>query len=227
MNTSIKQKNIIMLFITLFIFFYGKYFAGIPIILFNIDKITPSINVLLSTFSNIVICLIFYFMYRKEIINEWKIFKKNKLECINTGFSYWSLGFVIMFLSNLIIVSFFNGSGADNEKIVQSMIDILPFVMVINAGLFAPFNEEIVFRKALKNVLSNKWVFALTSGFVFGFLHVYGSINSFVDLLYIIPYGIFGVTFSLAYYKTNTIFTSLIFHMMHNLVLILLSIVLI
>ena len=221
---KILKHPIVKGLIVFFIFYYSSYLQYIPIELFNIKSITPVLNVLLNTFSNIIICIIFYFMYREELIKEWKIFKENKLECLNTGFIYWALGFAIMIASNILINALFHGAGAGNEKIVQSMINTLPWVMLINAGIFAPFNEEIVFRKVLKNIFKSKWTFALLSGFIFGYLHVAGNLNSYVDFLYIIPYGIFGVTFSLAYYKTNTIFTSLTYHMMHNTALLLFSI---
>ena len=96
--------------------------------------------------------------------------------------------------------------------------------MVIIAGFIAPFNEEIVFRKTLKDVFKNKWVFAFLSFLLFGGAHVIGEATTLIDYLYIIPYGALGGAFALAYHDTDTIFTSLTLHMVHNLVLSLLSI---
>ena len=224
MTKKIVSNNWIKAILVFFIFYYSSYFQLIPISLFHIKSFTPALKVLLNVFSNMILVFIFYFMYRDELIKEWKIFKDNKLECLNTGFCYWILGFVIMIISNTIITYVFHGTGANNEKVVQSMIDTLPWIMFVNAGLFAPFNEEIVFRKSFKNVFTNKWVFAIMSGLIFGFLHVSTTLTSSLDLLYIVPYGVFGFTFALAYYKTNTFFTSFFCHMAHNSILILLSI---
>ena len=96
----------------------------------------------------------------------------------------------------------------------------MPAVMLLNAGILDPFNEEMTFRKAFRNVFNNKWIFALTSGLVFGFLHVVES----SQYLYILPYGIMGFMFALAYDETKTIFTPLIYHIFHNTVLTLISI---
>lgn len=52
-----------------------------------------------------------------------------------------------MITSNLILLTIFKAGGANNENIVQTMIKALPWLMIIDAGLIAPFNEEIVFRK--------------------------------------------------------------------------------
>ena len=48
--------------------------------------------------------------------------------------------------------------------------------------------------------------------------------TSLVDYLYIIPYGALGGAFALAYYETKTVFTSMSFHMIHNIILVLMSI---
>ena len=53
-----------------------------------------------------------------------------------------------MMVSNLIINSL-NSGLAGNEETVQSMISSLPWLMLINAGILAPLNEE-----QLKVVLS-------------------------------------------------------------------------
>ena len=51
------------------------------------------------------------------------------------------------------------------------------------------------------------------------------SAKTLVDVLYIIPYGALGGAFALAYYDTDTIFTSMTMHMIHNIVLSLVSII--
>ena len=104
------------------------------------------------------------------------------------------------------------------------MITTLPILMLINAGIIAPIIEELTFRKAFKNVFQNKWVFILSSGLIFGGLHVITSFSTPLELLYIIPYSSLGISFAYMYYKTNTIYTSISMHIIHNTVLTLLSI---
>ena len=223
MKKYINVNQIIKSVVVFLLFYFSSLFQYIPIRIFGIKSGTPILNILLNMFSNIILLGILYLIYRKEIKDEWKIFKKKPLENINTGCIYWFIGLIIMVVTNLLINRFIAGGIANNENVVQSMIKTLPWMMVINAGLIAPFNEEITFRKAFKNVFKSKWLFAIASGLVFGFLHVAGA-NSIGQYLYIIPYGTLGVCFALAYYKTNTIFTSMFLHMFHNTVLILMSI---
>ena len=221
-------KNILKLIFVFVIFFESYLFQYIPIILFKLDvrKLSNSTNVLLNTFSNIILLIIFYLLYRKELKAEFKKFKDNLFDNINTGFNYWLIGLFIMIVSNTLIAIFFKTGGAANEQAVQKMISSLPFVMLIDAGFIAPFNEEIVFRKSLKNVFKNKYVFCLLSFLIFGLAHVLGNTTSWVDYLYLIPYGALGGMFALAYHKTDTIFTSMTMHIFHNFILTALSIAL-
>ena len=147
------------------------------------------------------------------------------MENLNTGFGYWIIGVLIMMASNLIINLWFKGGTAANEQTVQSMITAVPWLMVISAGFLAPMTEELVFRKSLRDVLNSKYFFAFVSFLIFGGAHVMGNVTSYVDLLFIIPYGALGYVFALAYYKTNTIFTSISLHMFHNTVLVIFSII--
>ena len=222
MKKLINTNNIAKSLIVFLLFVFSAYFAYIPMIIFNIDRPTTGITILLNLFSNVLLCFILFMIYRKEIIKEWKIFSKNKLDCINSGFKYWFIGLLIMVISNYIINSVIGESGKKKKKIVQSWINYMPGVMLLSAGVIAPINEEITFRKAFRNVFKNKWIFAIFSGLIFGLLHVIDS----SQYLYILPYGILGFMFALAYDETKTIFTPLCYHMFHNIVLTLISILL-
>lgn len=222
----INWKGLILGIIVFLLFYFSSYFQLIPIILLNWDirSITESQNVMLSTFSSIVLLLILFLIFRKDIIKEWKKFKSNFLENIDTGIKYWLVGLAIMMGSNIIINIVMNLGQAANEQAVQQMISALPWLMFINAGIIAPCTEELIFRKSFRKAFPNKWLFVLISALVFGSLHVVTSMTSPIELLYIIPYGALGGAFAYMYQKTDTIFTSITMHMFHNSALILLSI---
>lgn len=224
----ISIKGLIIGIVAFLIFYFSAYFQLIPILLFNMDlnNITGAQNVMLSTFSNCVLLIILFLIFRKDLIEEWKRFRKNFLENIDIGIKYWLVGLGIMMISNIIITFVINLGQAANEQAVQSMISSLPWLMLINAGLIAPCTEEIIFRKGFKKAFPNKWLFIILSAIVFGALHVVTSMTSPIELLYIIPYGALGAAFAYMYQKTDTIFTSIAMHMFHNTALILLSILL-
>ena len=225
-NVNFKIKYLIRGIIVFFLFFYSAYLQYIPVLLFKMDvhNISPLESVLLSTFSSTIVLFILFIIYRKELKREFKIFKDNFIENIDIGFRYWMLGLIIMMISNVIITYLLKGGGANNEEAVQKMIKTLPWLMVIDAGFIAPFNEEIVFRKTLKDIFNNPIILCILSFLFFGGAHVISDAKTLTDYLYIIPYGALGASFAYSYYKTNTIFTSMSMHIFHNTVLILLSI---
>ena len=226
---KLEKKVLIILksLAVLFIFWYSSYFRLIPIKLFKLDvtHLSFSMKVILSTFSNIILVFILFFLYRKDLKKDLKKFLKNKAEYLDIGLVWWMVGLFIMVVSNFILNNVFKAGGANNEEVVQKMIKSLPLLMIVDAGIIAPFIEEIVFRKTIKDVCSNKWIFYILSFILFGGAHVIGSATVITDYLYIIPYGVLGLVFAVMYQKTETIFTSMSMHMFHNLILIFLSII--
>ncbi len=224
-NELINIKGVIIGIALFILYYFSAYLQLIPIYLFNIKKITGSTQVLLSLFSNTIILIILIIIFRKQLLHEWKIFKEKLLENIDTGIKYWIIGLIVMMVSNTILTFVLKMGQAANEQAVQQLISYLPWVMVINAGIIAPCVEEIIFRKCYKNAFPNKWLFIGLSSLVFGSLHVITSMTSPMDLLFIIPYGSLGAAFAIMYQKTDTIYTSMLMHMLHNTILIILSII--
>lgn len=220
-----KYSKLIKGILALTIFFSTSFIQRLIIIILgtNIDKLTPKLGVIISCISSLIVTSLLVILYRKDLIKEFKIFKDNISENIDIGIKYWLLGLVGMMVSNLILNVVLNAGQAENEELVQKMIDTMPYLLLISAGILAPITEELVFRKAFKDNIKNKIVFPIVAGLVFGYLHVAGA-SSLVQFLYIIPYSSLGIAFAVTYNKTNTVFTSISMHMFHNIALTLLSI---
>lgn len=219
-------KNLWKAIFTFLLFYYSSLLQFIPILIFHIDleNLNGSTTVMLSAFSNLILIFILILLYRKELVKEWKSFKEKFVDNIDIGIKYWLCGLFAMFCFNIILNFVLQAGQSNNEKAVQSMIAAFPWLMVLNAGVFAPFIEEVVFRKCFKNIFHNKWIFILSSGFVFGLMHVITSFTNLTDLLFLFPYASLGISFAAMYSKTDTVFTSMSMHMFHNTVLVLMSI---
>ncbi len=224
---NICFKKIPKSLLVILIFYHSYLLQYIPLLLFSISKEQvsnqPKIAVLFLTFSSFCVFLFLLFFYRKDLIQEMKIYRKNFFKNIDIGLASWIVGLIIMVIANLILTFVFHSS-ANNENAVQDYIKVFPWVMGINVCFLAPFNEEIVFRKSLKDVFKNPFLFVISSFLFFGIAHVSGMATSFVDWLYFIPYGALGGAFAFAYYKTDTVFTSMTFHMIHNTLIFLISV---
>ena len=183
----------------------------------NPNNISDKTYTLYLALSELLLMIILFIIYRKTIIEDFKKFKKDINGNLELAFRYWAIGFSIMLISNLFISLILDKTISGNEEVVRNYIDSSPLLMAISTVIFAPINEELTFRKSLRDALKNKWVYALTSGIIFGGLHVISYINTPLDLIYLLPYSSLGISFALLYYKTNNIFSSISMHTMHNL----------
>lgn len=227
-----KFKNIylpILLFITLLLGM--AYFQYIPakLLKINLETISTTSKIVYSIICDALFMLFVYLLYRKTINKNFKDFFSNFKDNIETSLKYYFIGLAIMVISNLIITIFFSGASANNEEAVRTLIEKYPLYMVFSVLIYAPFIEEIIFRKSIKDMITSyksnsltKYLYILTSGLIFASLHVVGMADKAIDYIYIIPYLSLGITFAALYHKTDNIFSTICIHSLHNTVAVLL-----
>ncbi len=210
-----KTKSILKSIGTIFLLLT---FSSFFFIIFNINKqnISDKQYLIYYSISNIILLGIFIYIYKDTLIKDLSFFRKNFFSNFFTSFKYWLVGFIIMYISNYIITHILNMHIANNEISVRNFININPLLMILNTCIYSPIVEELAFRKSIKDCTSNKWIYILASGLLFGLLHIISNINSPLSLLYLIPYGSFGITFATLYCKTNNIYSTITIHAMHN-----------
>lgn len=221
---KIKVKEILFFIVVLFIFLAFETILFLLGIDFKNLTLNKYLIIMFAKYCTIILILIIkYHQYLKE---KWFDFFKNFKEFITISAKDWLTGFLIMIISNLILIQIIGNNG-ENEKNVQFLIMTTPIIAFIMTTIIAPFIEEMIFRKALGDCFHkgkfNAYVFMIMSGFVFGLVHVMGAENP-LEYLLIIPYGALGFMFSHTLIKTNNIYGTIIMHAFHNGILTLLSI---
>ena len=215
-----KLKAIINFVIVFFIYLF------LNVLLANFfQNDLNSASKLLSTTAYITIYLlsltIFIFIFSNKLIKDFYNLKKENLKI---GFKYWILGIVIMVISNIILMIILGDTTANensNRLLIKNNLIFAIFAM----SIYAPIVEESVFRLSLQNIFKNKYFYAIVSGLIFGSLHLideFFALTNPLYLFYIIPYGVMGFVFALSYYETDNIFSTIIFHSIHNSLAILL-----
>jgi len=173
-----------------------------------------------SLLSNIIFISIMVIVYYRDLKDEFKIFKRKFKDNIKLCLKYYIIGMILMIGFNIILSSILGGI-ALNESQVRDVLFNHTTYMLINIVLIAPITEELVYRKSIFTVIKSKWFYATISGLLFGGAHILTNIISggFVatDLLYILPYGSFGFMFAVMDYETDTVYSSIIMHSIHNL----------
>ncbi|MDQ0362996.1 CPBP family intramembrane glutamic endopeptidase [Breznakia pachnodae] len=153
-------------------------------------------------------------------------------------FRYLIIGICLLFLANIVIGQLieilFSLTTSENQQGIYNMLDIsnygenvsflipfVPYLAFITLVILAPILEEIVFRGVIFRWLRETQGFVLSavvSGALFGFIHVFDSLLSgnFVDLVYIVLYGVMGLVFSKMYEETGSIYGPIILHACYN-----------
>lgn len=213
-----KIKTVFKGLFCIFMYFFITFFQGLPFEIMNVD--TSNIPSYLMQIYNLIwdifLILLIILVFKEEIQNSWNDMKKNHLNYFKKYFKYYVIALIVMMVGNAYIFSINGGNIAGNESNVRDLFAVAPIYTYISAVILAPILEELVFRLSLKNVLGNNWLFILSSGLIFGGIHIISSYTSPMDLLYLIPYGSFGVAFGYILVKSKNIFVSMGFHFMHN-----------
>lgn len=223
MNNIQQFKKNISIFLSYFIY---TVIIFIPLSILNIDitDLSQTTKMLYLLISDLLFLLILVKLYLKDIMQDLKNFKENFSDYLDEGMKCWIIGLAIMTITNILITHFTKVKIASNEQIIREIFPKAPIYMFFATAIFAPIVEELIFRKSIRHLLSNKWLYIIMSGLVFGSLHVAGTMKSIYELLYIIPYGSLGAAFAYLYYKTNNILNPIIMHTIHNTCLVLILI---
>ena len=199
-------------------YFIYSYYQTVPLSLLGINYYNLNMfdKIVYLMVNELIYLLILFFIYRKEYIRDFKDYIKNFKNYMPKYMEYWALAFSLMLISNFFIVTLFPNSVATNQEAINNILVQAPFYMIVSAVLFAPFLEETIFRFSFRKIFKNDLVFIILSGLVFGGLHVIGSFNNLIDLIYIIPYSIPGAVFAYTLVKSKNIFIPMSLHFFHN-----------
>lgn len=203
----------------LFYFFQNSIIIGLyESIGINIDTLDGIGLFIAQLVAEIIVMLVIIWPYIDEIKSGIKDYIEHSKEYFKKYFKYWIFIMIVMALSNYL-VAFLKGNieaTAVNEAEIRSQFEQNPIYIYISAVLIAPIVEELIFRRSIRSFFPTDKIFIIVSGFVFGALHLMTGMESLIDLLYIIPYGVPGMVFAYIYTKTNNITVPISMHIMHN-----------
>jgi len=211
-------NNILKGLIVLTMFFgFSPLLLGILDYL-NVDLSNFSLTtrVMIVALTEVLLMVYFFIIYKQDLKKYFLDLKKNKSSYFEIALKWWITGLIVMASANLLIRFFTPSEIAGNEEIVRDLVKAVPWYMLFSAAVYAPFVEEIAFRKVFKDIFKNPAIFIVFSGLAFGLIHVYASAGSIIDYLYVIPYGALGAAFAYAYHKTNNLLVPMSMHFVHN-----------
>lgn len=221
--------NILTGFGVILFYLIATSFPESLLMLFNVDYSNLSLafkSIYLILYEALITLVIIY-VYRKDVIPNFKDFIKNNIKYFKKYIKYWFIMLGLMMLSNLIIINFTSTDISNNQQIIVDTLKYAPIYTFIVSVLIAPILEELVFRLSFRKIINkNNILYIIISGLIFGSMHVIGDFNSIIDLLFIIPYSIPGFIFAYIYSKSNNICISMSIHFIHNGIMMSLQILL-
>lgn len=176
--------------------------------------------------SDLTVLILLILIQRKRLIKDYHDFDLNYAKYLKIGIKYYLLGFIGMYVANIVITLLVPNALANNEAINRQAIFAYPAYSIIAMIVTGPFIEELVFRSSYQKAFKNKYWYIIFVTLLFAGMHVIPTLTSAYDLLYLIPYGCLSLSFAITYYKTQNIFTTTIIHTFHNTICVLLIIIL-
>ena len=131
----------------------------------------------------------------------------------------------VMAVISIIIMKLGIG-GSYNQDQISGLVRRNPYLYTLMATVFAPFVEEIVFRGCIYRRIEasgHKYLGFLISSLIFGLIHVITPLlqGDWSQGIYIIVYGSLGMVMCHVYEKTDSLFCSILLHMLNNAISIL------
>lgn len=229
----LKEKRKYFIVMLLYLMYQTKFiYTFLNNFNINIFDLSKPYRLIIDTIVSFIYIIIIMIMFKKEIKKGIKDLKENFVERGFISVICWMLGILVMVISSTILNKLLGKSAATNELGIREALKRAPIYMFISCTIIAPIFEELVFRISIKGIIKNNLLFILTSGFIFGFIHItqdlvnviQGTSNIF-QLLYIIPYSSMGFALAYLYSKTKNITLPILVHFIHNTVLVLIQII--
>lgn len=167
-----------------------------------------------------VTLIIFFFIYRKELMKDTKL----SIKLSRSLFVWILIGIILVFLGQMV------GSLLDKSVFQLTMQSVntsstvaaavISPVALISIVLLAPLVEEFVFRYAAINILTRRftqtWSILISSLF-FSIMHF--------DFPFIFGYFLIGIVLAVVYVRTNRLLVSFFVHAIMNLIIVMFQVI--
>ena len=216
-------KNWAKLLIIILIFFNVGWIAATVLNLFGISDLNSAqlavANLVLMTIIS-SFCLL---LYHKELKEDWQKFREKLGKNIATSFKLFGLFMIIKMLAAIITVIVSLALNLDflqseNQELIESFAISAPLAVFVSAVILAPFLEEIIFRLGFRKITNNKYLYILTTGLIFGLMHIFPTdLDMAMALTQSIVFVAMGFTLSAMYWHRPNIWIVIIVHALNNL----------
>ena len=168
--------------------------------------------------------LLILYLYRNTFKKDFKDIIENKKKYLSSILINVALIFVIMLITNALIGMLFDiKQTSENDYSLLAMFKKSPFVLILLTSIYYPVVEGVIFRKSVRDIIDNKWMFIIFSSVFYFFFNIAYTSLSFTSIITSLCYLFSMMLLSSYYYKTNNFTASVIVMMFYNLIISVIS----
>lgn len=168
--------------------------------------------------------LLILYLYRNTFKNDFKDIIENKKKYLSSILINVALIFVIMLITNALIGMLFDiKQTSENDYSLLAMFKKSPIILMFLTSLYYPVIEGVIFRKSVRDIIDNKWIFIIFSSVFYFFFNVAYTSLSFTSIITSLCYLFSMMLLSSYYYKTNNFTASVLVMMIYNLIILVIS----
>ncbi|HDR3652624.1 MULTISPECIES: CPBP family intramembrane glutamic endopeptidase [Bacillus cereus group] len=167
-----------------------------------------------------VTLIIFFFIYRKELMKDTKL----SIKLSRSLFVWVLIGIILVFLGQMVgslldksIFQLTTQSANTSSTVAAAVISPVALISIV---LLAPLVEEFVFRYVAINILTRRftqtWSILISSLF-FSIMHF--------DFPFIFGYFLIGIVLAVVYVRTNRLLVSFFVHAIMNLIIVMFQVI--
>jgi membrane protease YdiL (CAAX protease family) len=180
--------------------------------IFNLGN--PYENWIFSFISDIIYFAFIFYLYRRTFVSDIGKLKKDFWKKFLLGIKWLLIAIVLQTIAVGIVKTFIDGLVGNEAAIIN-----LPIIyMIFKTMVFSIVVEEIVFKKSIRDVISNDKLFIVVSSVFYGLMNVaYTELGSTIELLVILPYIVSSAIMGILYIKTDNILLVMLVKFTYNL----------
>lgn len=214
-----KKKSFFLIF-----HFTLGYFLIYPLMLYGVLAILGIDSWIFDgkgdTLYSLIMLVISVYLTRDLLGRSINVLAENPGKVFKTIITTLPLMLLGSFVLNYLITTLTGQVEAENQSMIIDLYAQAPYLIIIQALLYAPIVEEIMFRGLVFGALSKKsnFIGVLVSSSLFGLVHVLSSVLSgnFADLWFFPTYALLGFFLNRAYIKSGSIVSSMALHFLNN-----------
>jgi len=197
-----NNDKLIKMFLVFFVYFFYTMYASSIFGTLGINN-----TVITSFIADILFMLFVVFMYRHNLKEDIKKFKKYSLKKILSTIILWvviiiAFNIVYGMLLDFIAPGFENTDA--NTAAVYNLYSVSGWYTIFKTMIFGTLAEEILYRESVRDNVKNNILYVLLSAGIYTFMNViFSGLVSGFEIVSIIAYFLPGIFFSIAYIRND------------------------